>query len=173
MKRVVITQARISVLVVRHPTQQLKRLLICTAGQQASATTVDAGARLAQATGARVTLLHVTAAVPSMYAGLTHIAESLPELLQTDTPVARNLRQQASQLEALGIDAQVELRHGVPAREILRTFDLCDFDLLVLGASDTRRRKRLLLDEVSLQVTTHAPRPVLLVRPGLLNNTAD
>jgi len=165
--RRLVKQAQTSVLVIRQPPSRVKHILVCTAGPSASKSTVRVGAQLAQATGAYTTLLHVAAAVPSMYSGLSRLGEGLPELLQTGTPIARHLKWCAECLKSHDVDARLELRHGLPSEQILRATQVDDYDLIVIGGSSHRGLNRMLLDEVSLQIVGNAPRPVLVVRSDL------
>lgn len=165
--RRLVKEAQASVLVIRQPTSRLHRILVCTAGPEASESTVSMGTRLAQSTGAAATLLYVASAVPSMYSGLSRFGENLSELLSTGTPVARHLQGCAELLQSHDVDARIELRHGLPGEQILRASEVVDYDLIVIGGSDRRGINRMLLDEVSLQIVANAPRPVLVVRDGL------
>ena len=61
----------------------------------------------------------------------------------------------------------MELRHGMPATEILSAIDRGHFDMLVIGASARQGLDRVLLDEVSLKLVAHSALPVLVVRSGL------
>jgi nucleotide-binding universal stress UspA family protein len=162
-----VAQTDVSVLVVSEPRTHLKNILLATAGHDASDPTVKAGAKLAQLSGAKVTLVHVTGAWPGMYAGLSRIEETLPEMLQSDTPTARHLRENIEWLRSLGIESQLELRHGLPAEEIILTANKQKYDLLVIGASKIKMIRRLLLDEVAPQIVNQAPCPVLVVRGQL------
>jgi nucleotide-binding universal stress UspA family protein len=163
----VVKRTTISALVVRGNARELQNILVCTGGPDAGAATVNTGAKLARATGSRVTLLHVTTAVPSMYTGLTQLGETLPDLLKTETPTARHLRDCAALMRAHDVQAQLELRHGTPASEILRAIDRGNFDMLVIGASDHHGLDRMMLDEVSLKLVAQSALPVLVVRTGL------
>ena len=163
----VVKRTPTSALVVRGNARELQNILVCTGGPDAGAATVKTGAKLARATGCRVTLLHVTTAVPSMYTGLAQLGETLPDLLKTETPTARHLRDCAALMQAHDVEAQLELRHGTPASEILRAIDRGNFDMLVVGASARHGLDRVLLDEVSLKLVAQSALPVLVVRSGL------
>lgn len=168
-----VAQTNISVLVVRDPNPQLRRLLIASAGQIESEPTVKVGVKLAKSAGAEVTLLHVTGAWPGMYTGLERIEETMSEFLQSDTPIVRNLKTNMDLLQAQGVEASLELRHGLPADEIIRSVKRTDFDLIVIGGSRHDVLNRFLLNEVALQIVDQAPRPVLIVQgktEGLLGS---
>ena len=162
--RYLVGRAKRPMLVVRSYRQELRRMLICTGGREIAEPVVRLSAYLAQAARARVTLLHVAGSVPSMYTGLGEIEESLAELLQTGTPLARHLRWCAETLEKHGIKAEIELRHGVVVNEILREARLGDYDLIVLGSHiSTTIWQSLMLDNVTRQVVDRAQCPVLVV----------
>lgn len=155
-----------SVLLAATGWARLARILICTGGTAISKAAVEAGAWLAAATGAEATILHVAGPVPSMYTGLPELEETLQELLREETPLARHLREGAALLARLGVEGNLVLRHGAPAVEILREAERGDYDLLVLGVSETAGRLReWLLGSVTWDVAEGTSRPVLVVRP--------
>jgi universal stress protein A len=154
-----------SVLVVRGHGLRLDRILICTAGMAVADPVIETGAQLAGAAHARATLLHVASPVPSMYTGLDDITETLAELLETDTPIARHLRHSAETLAQHQVAAELELRHGVASNEILREARQGDYDLVAIGASGTTGRlKEWLLGNVTRQIVGRAPCSVLVVK---------
>jgi len=162
----VVRRAPTSVLVVRQARQELKRVLICTGGQDVANPVIEAGAQLAGAAHAQATLLYVTSPTASMYAGL-EVQETLPRLLRTDTPVARHLRHGAEILAQHQVDAELKLQHGVVADEILREAHEGDYDLITIGASGaTGRLREWLLGNVTRQVVEHASCSVMVVKQG-------
>lgn len=157
-----------ALLVVKGERDQLRNLLICTSGNEIAEPVIRNGARLAQTVQARVTLLHVASPVPSMYTGMDEIEETLDELLQTDTPLAQHLRWCAELLDRYDLDAEIELRHGVVANEILREAQLDAYDLIVIGAHIISSPwKELMMDNVAHQVIERAQCPVLMVCGGV------
>jgi nucleotide-binding universal stress UspA family protein len=164
----VVRQAPCSVLVAQQARLRLERILICSGGGDVTELVTEAGAKLAQAVGARATLLHVVTPVATMYTGLGEIEESLPELLQSDTPIARNLRSEAEILERHGVPAELKLRYGVVADEIVRESLEGDHDLILLGAKKGLVRfKRLMLGAMIKEVIEKSVRSVLVVRQVL------
>lgn len=152
------------VIIVNGECEQLDKLLVCTGGREIAKRVVEYSAMLAKTADAHITLLHVVSPVPSMYAGLDEIEESLDELLQTDTPVAQHLRWGARYLDDQGLTAEIELRHGVVGTEILRESASGEYDLIVLGAHIVSSAlTELMMDNVTHQVIENAPCPVLIV----------
>jgi nucleotide-binding universal stress UspA family protein len=164
----VVRRAPISVLVAKQARLRLERILICSGGGDIGEIVIQAGASLAQAVGAQATLLHVATPVASMYTGLGEIDESLSELLQTDTPIARNLRRGAEVLDRHGVPAELKLRYGVVVDEIVRESMDDEYDLILMGAKKGLVRfKRLMLGAVTTQVVEKSVRSVLVVRQAL------
>lgn len=164
----VVRRAPSSVLVAQQARSGVGRILICSGGSDAAEDVIATGAWIARAVEAHATLLHVVTPVPSMYTGLGELEESLSELLQTDTPVARHLRQGAKILERYHVPAELSLRYGVVADEIIREAREENSDLILVGAAKGQARlKRLMLGEVTEQVVRRSVRSVLVVRKPL------
>jgi nucleotide-binding universal stress UspA family protein len=91
--------------------------------------------------------------------------EGLEEVLKTDTPFARHLREAARLLNEFQVKARIELTHGDVAEEILAEAEKGDYDLIVIGAArDHNRLKEWLLGDVTRTVVNHAKRSILIVR---------
>lgn len=135
INREIIPKMPCCVVIAKNPKPEINRILMLTGGLRISESMISIGARLARALGAQITLMHVTANVPSMYTGLETIEETLEELLQTDTPVAKHLRRCASVLDKYKVPSELKLKHGEPVYEIIREIDQFDYDLVVVGAS--------------------------------------
>jgi nucleotide-binding universal stress UspA family protein len=153
------------VLVVGQARPGLKRILICTGGLEVAEPVIETGAQLAGVAHAQATLLHVVSPIPSMYTGLDEIEETLPDLLRTATPIARHLQHGAEILTRHQVTAELKLRYGVVADEILREAHEGNYDLIVIGVVKTASRlKRWLLGDVTREIVDRALLPVLVVR---------
>jgi len=162
----IVQRAPAPVLISRATSPSLGRVLICTGGLDVAMPVIEAGARLAQTTHARVTLLHVATPAPEMYAALEEVQETLPELLRTDTPIARHLRAGAEILAQHQVSAELRLRYGVASDEVLQEAREGQYDLVVIGASGTAGQwRKWLLGDVTRLVADAAPCSVLVVRP--------
>lgn len=164
--RKVVLNLAISTLTVRHPPREIHKIMICTSGQRVSDTTVKAGALLARAMNATVYLLHVTASAPMMFSGLMRLEEGIENLMHIETPLARRLRRSCLVLDEMGVEANLELRHGVPSEEILLASKQNEIDLIMLGRHPYRFG-RLLMDDVGLEVLDHTTKPVLVAHYDL------
>lgn len=168
--RQVAASAPMSVLVVKGQPTSLERLLVCSGGRPIAEPVIQAGAALAEATKAKATLLHVSSAVPSMYTGLEAMEETIEEFLGRDSLEAQHLRRGAEVLQERGVEAALELRHGVAADEIMRSTQLRDYDLIVIGASDAASPlNRLFFGEVTQRILDLSPVPVLVARNDAVN----
>jgi len=67
-------------------------------------------------------------------------------------------------VRAQGLPAEIRLRQGVPAEELLRAAGEEKADLMVLGSRGLSQVKAFLLGSVSDKVSHHAKCPVLIVR---------
>lgn len=152
------------VVVAKNPKPEIKNILMLTGGLGGSEAMIHTGARLAGSLKARVTLMHVTANVPSMYTGLETIEETLEEMLQTTTPVARHLRRAARILDEQKVSSELKLKHGEPVYEIVREVDSGDYDFVILGASGaTTSLKEWFLRNVTKDVIDLVGIPVMVV----------
>jgi nucleotide-binding universal stress UspA family protein len=102
-----------------------------------------------------------------MYGGLEEVHQTLAEFLETDTPAARALRQAAAVMEKTGVQAEIQLSYGVTDRELLRTAQEGDYDLLILGSAWARPAiDRVVLENITRNVLLQTQRPVLVVYPA-------
>lgn len=137
----------VSVLYVTVPRPQVKRILICTAAGEPGKRDVIFGGRVARRTGAEVTVLHVLN----------------PQANDAERQRAeRHLQQAQASLASLGVRSQIELCEGKPLEMMLRTAAQ-DYDLLVIGAPTPPAPQHLVWPELTSQVVSHAPCPVLVV----------
>lgn len=160
----IVEEAESSVLVVKGDRPTLSRVLVCSSGTVFSRPAVQMGAAVACAAGAEVTLLHVMQAMPIMYTGLEEMEETLAELLQTDTELARELKWASQVAMAQCQVVHLKLRQGIVSDEILQEAQAGDHDLIVVGSSrSTKGLVRVLLGDLSRDLIGRARRPVLVV----------
>lgn len=162
---VVTNQTSRSVLVVKSDSSELKRLLICTGGQDVSVSVVKLGTQLAQAANAGVGLLHVADPVPTMYTGLETMEETITALLNSNTPLADHMNWCVEFLHQNGVTAELKLRQGIVSEEIVAEAAENAYDLIVVGArTESNFWNDLLLGKVVPQILHNAPCSVLVVR---------
>jgi len=106
------------VLVAIGECEHLNRFLVCTGGKAFIENAVQLTGKLAAAAGASVTLLHVMAEPPAIYADLVRLEEDVDRLLESGSELGVNLVGQKKDLERLGVTAEVRVRHGIPVRRL-------------------------------------------------------
>ena len=146
---------------------RLKRFLVCTGGKEFIEDAVQLTGKLAVAAGASVTLLHVMAEPPAMYADLMRLEEDVNQLLESNSELGINLRRQKEELERLGVPTEVHVRHGLVLFQVLAETRTGDYDLIVTGSSQARGVIRhYIMGDLTRSILNHANCPVLVVRAG-------
>jgi len=146
---------------------RLKRFLVCTGGKEFIEDAVQLTGRLAAAAGASVTLLHVMAEPPAIYADLVRLEEDVNQLLESNSELGINLRAQKEELERLGVPTEVHVRHGLVLYQVLAETRTGDYDLIVTGSSQARGVIRhYIMGDLTRSILNHANCPVLVVRAG-------
>jgi nucleotide-binding universal stress UspA family protein len=155
------------VLVAMGERKQLKRFVICTGGKEFIEQAVQFTGRLAAAVGASVTLLHVMAEPPAMYADLVQLEENVDQLLESKSELGTNLRRQKRELERLGVPAEVHLRHGIVIEQVFAEVNEGNYDLIVTGTSQARGLLRhYIMGDLTRSILNRANVPVLVARAG-------
>lgn len=156
--------ANVTVLVVRSVPPAIQRILVCAGGSRPRRKLIRVSRRLAEKTNATVHLLIVANPVPSMYTGLEAMDESLADLLQTETPLAQHLRWSADYMDRHGMPAELKVRRGAVADEILKEAQAGQYDLILIGAGPRNRLHRALAESVHHRLIDEASCSVLIVR---------
>ena len=155
------------VLVAIGECKQLKRFVVCTGGKEFIEHAVQFTGRLAAAVGASVTLLHVMAEPPAMYADLVLLEEDVAQLLESKSELGTNLRRQKRELDRLGVSAEVRLRHGIVIDQVFEEVRAGDYDLIVTGTSQARGLLRhYIMGDLTRSILNRANVPVLVARAG-------
>jgi len=155
------------VLVAIGEREQLKRCLVCTGGKEFIEQAVQFTGKLAAAVNASVTLLHVMAEPPAMYADLVRLEENVDQLLESKSELGTNLRRQKRELERLGVSADVRLRHGIVIDQVFEEAREGNYDLIVTGTSQARGLLRhYIMGDLTRSILNRASVPVLVARAG-------
>jgi nucleotide-binding universal stress UspA family protein len=162
---VLIKQSDISVLLTQHTKPKIKHILLCSACKDEDYSLIEKTAHLAADLEAEITLLHViSGAVPSMYTGLEQIEETVDELLQTNTPIAKHLRRGVEILSEIQVESDVKIRRGIPIEEIVRETQIVSYDLVVIGSSNVNQGLiERLLGNMAVKIINRLELPVLVV----------
>jgi nucleotide-binding universal stress UspA family protein len=155
------------VLVAIGPCARLSRFLLCSGGKRYIDAAVRLTGALAAATGARVTLLHVMAEPPAMYADLVQMEEDVDSLLASGSELGRNLKSEKQLLEKMGVAAEVRVRHGLVIDQVFEEVNEGDYDLIVSGSSRARGPLRhYIMGDLTRSILNRAPCSVLVARPS-------
>jgi len=155
------------VLVAIGECKHLKRFLVCTGGKEFIEQAVQFTGKLASAVNASVTLLHVMAEPPALYADLVRLEENVDQLLASKSELGTNLRREKRELERLGVSAEVRLRHGIVIDQVFEEVRAGDYDLIVAGTSQARGLLRhYIMGDLTRSILNHANCPVLVARAG-------
>jgi nucleotide-binding universal stress UspA family protein len=155
------------VLVALGQRMQLKKFLVCTGGKEFIEGAVQLTGKMAAAAGASVTLLHVMAEPPAIYADLVRLEEDVDLLFRSKSELAENLRHQKNELERLGVSVQVRIRHGMVLDQVFEEARVGDHDLIVAGSSQARGIVRhYIMGDLTRSILNHANCAVLVARAG-------
>jgi len=149
----------------RPPADRQPRILIPVDGSDASEQALEMMSSLVNLASADVTLLHV---IESLW--LPQDEDGEPQegadqaALQLRLEAENLLAQSRAKLLPQHAGISTSVRSGVPANEILSEADQGQYDLIVLGATESTDLKHQMLGSTSAKVAWNAPCSVLLVR---------
>jgi nucleotide-binding universal stress UspA family protein len=152
----------------------IRRILVCTGGKNYIDDAVQLAGEIARCVRARVTLLHVMAEPPAIYADLVRLEEDVGRLLASDSELGRNLRGQKESLEKLSVEVGIRIRHGLALDEIFREAREGQYDLIVTGTSQARGPFRhYIMGDLTRGILNRADCPVLVARAGKILDYED
>ena len=113
----------------------LKKILICLGGLGYEVTAEHIAIQMAVSCNAEVTLLHVVPPVELDYPTARAMRDNWQNVMETDTPPGRSLREAMKVTKEQGLTATAKGRHGNIVEEILTEVKEGDYDLLCMGSS--------------------------------------
>ena len=162
------------VLVAIGECQKVQRLLVCTGGKRYIDDAVQLAGDIAKCVGGTVTLLHVMAEPPAIYADLVRLEEDVDRLLASDSELGRNLRGQKEGLEKMGLNVEVRIRHGLALDQIFAEVREGEHDVIVTGTSQARGTFRhYIMGDLTRGILNRADCPVLVARAGKIVDHED
>jgi nucleotide-binding universal stress UspA family protein len=155
------------VLVATGEFEQIKRILVCTGGKRYIEDAVRLTGKLATSLGASVTLFHVMAEPPAIYADLVRMEEDVDQLLESRSELGLNLRGQRDSLQKMGVNVEVRVRHGVAINHIFEEVREGHHDMIVTGSSQALGPLRhYIMADLTRSILNLAVCPVLVARGG-------
>ena len=135
------------------------RVLLATDGSPDAALAAQSAIELCERTGSELHVVHVGEYLPTFYAQ----TEEEPAQLRADAQ--RLLEEQLERIRAAGGQvAQVHLRLGRPAEQIVNLSEEIGAGVVVVGSRGLSALRRAVLGSVSESVVRHAHCPVFVVR---------
>ena len=163
----VVSHAPCPVLIAKGNTRRIRRILLCVSGANSPSPPTLFTARLIPYLDElyAITVLHVMSQISP---GPTTSDEwqldaGAAELIQKNEPEGELLQQDILALAGSHAPVQPRIRHGLVVEEILSEAQGGSYDLIVIGAHQTRGWQRFLLDDLAHQIVVQADRPVLVV----------
>jgi len=156
-----------SVLVAIGTQERLSRILLCSGGKHFIDDAVRLTGTLAAALHAEVTLFHVVAEPPAIYAHLVQLEENVDALLASGSELGRNLAAEKKALEKLGVgvNVRVRVRHGFVVDQLLDEMREGNYDLIVTGSSRARGPlQHYIMGDVTQRILDSAVCSVLVAR---------
>lgn len=137
-----------------------KKILVPIDGSDYSKTALKHAAKLAEFTGARLSILHVMELPPQLKSLKSYhlVKEQLREEGE------KFIREAKEICPSYKIDFDQKMVAGVPADEVVQEGNRGGYDLIVVGNRGMGEVKGWLLGSVSRRVVRHAKCPVLVVK---------
>lgn len=153
------------VLVAAGESARLTSLLVCSGGKLYSDAAVEFATEIAACAGASITLLHVMAQPPAIYAALAHREESVEELLAGGSELGQNLSAQKERVKKRGASAAVRVRHGDVVDQIFAEQRTGQHDMIVVGSSRAHGAlQQYIMGDVTREILNRADCAVLVAR---------
>lgn len=165
-----------SVLIVKgSPRPAVRRVLVCTTGDQRGERVARWGGHIAHWTGADVTVLHVMSQIPiSAEARDDELSGTAEEAVARGTREGQHLRRELEVLQTQAgetpLALHARLRYGLVVEEVAAETEEGDYDLVILGAHKPPEAPvdwdglDFLLEDVTDQIIMAVHRPVLVVK---------
>jgi nucleotide-binding universal stress UspA family protein len=154
-----------SLLVARRPRWPLHEILLIVRSEAVHSLAVNWTIRLAQASGAVVTVLVVVPQVSPIRSREVRLQQGLAMLLSGDSLLERQIKYVSQCLEAKGLEALLRLREGFPEQQIRAELSTDSYDLVVVAAESQDWWLRRLVGESVEPVLSRANCPVLIAKP--------
>jgi nucleotide-binding universal stress UspA family protein len=146
---------------------QLRRILLCTGGLHYAQGVSDIVSRIAKASHADVTLLHITEPASLHYPPADELQDNQRDILESSTPQALHIQHTLAAFDQAGISTELKHRRGYIIREIIAEARDMDYDMVGLGAPyGMRTMRNLFTPNVTAEVQEALSLPMLVARYG-------
>ena len=153
------------VLIVMGRREKLARVLVCSGGRGYITPALDVAGVLASGARADVTLLHIIAEPPGMYAQLSAMRETTEQVMASGTDLAKHLQTEEARLKSAGVNVQVRVRQGPILHELAEEIRTGDYDMVVTGTAVAQSPlRRYIMGDVTREIVNRVGCPVLVVQ---------
>ena len=152
-----------------------KNILVVSRMVKYDAKVINTGASLARKYGAKLTVIHV---VHDPF-GIEGWNLPLPNLERDYQNLLKNTREELDKMvereRKSGIDVEVMLKGGEPTKEILRTVDEKQIDLLIMLAHEEGHLEHFLFGRSNHELVLKMPCSIMLIKkePGFIYGSWD
>ncbi len=144
----------------------LQTLLVPVDFSEDSTAALEKAVELAKALGAKLRLLHVFHRPPEIYAPYGGIQPAVPRVAEIPEAATRCLGLELEKVREAGVEAEGEVREGLPSDAIVAAAQQWGADLIVMGTRGHTGLEHVLLGSVAERTLHKAPCPVMTVRAG-------
>ncbi len=167
--RIIVSKVELPLLLARHYTKSIERVLICTGGEETSADTLRVGGRLVSFSKAQVCVLHVMSQLAlDVSSQADDLRDTAKTAIQRRTREGLHLAWAIDQIQKSGVSAPVVpiLRHGLVLDQVIAELREGRYDLLVIGSHHVSGRSRTLdafLEDVANDLVSATSCSVLII----------
>jgi nucleotide-binding universal stress UspA family protein len=172
--RAIMEKIPVPLFYVREAKLSTEKILVCLGGLGYASKAEDIALKIAKATEASLTFLHVVPPVEWEYPPARDIESHWKHLLETDTLPARTLRRALDSARQANIPARAKVRHGSVVDEILLEIQEGAYDLVCMGSPYSPHSLRhFYAPNVTAEVAEECRVPLLTARfaPKFLKKT--
>jgi nucleotide-binding universal stress UspA family protein len=160
-----ITRLPTSLLVIRQPRWPILNILLILRIEETDEAAVAWALRVAQASGATLTILPIVPWLPAMHNLGNRIQPEMNVLLSPNTPSGHKVNQIVQQLLRRQIEYALHLGQGKPDLQIREEVSQGNYDLIIIGSEPYGRVCRLLLGELVAPLLRWVDLPLLIACP--------
>ncbi|NWF64719.1 MAG: universal stress protein [Chloroflexi bacterium] len=143
----------------------VKRILISVGGLGYDVNAEHIAMQISMKAKAEIVLLHVVPPIDLNYPTAEAISRNWQNLVETDTPIGRSLRQSLDIARTSGVTASVKVRQGNVIEEILAETQAGNYDLLCMGSSySVHSLRQMYSANVTAEIMERMHHPVMTAR---------
>jgi nucleotide-binding universal stress UspA family protein len=158
-------ELHIPILFVPRACLPIRKVLVCMGGLGYALDVFRVALSIAAPLKASMTFLHVVEPVTLSYPLAREVEAHWQDLLNTNTPQGRMLKQVVKETQELEINAEVKMRQGHIVPEIINEIETENYDLVCMGSTYSASSLRhLTLPNVTAEIAEAAGCPILAVR---------